>query len=186
MSKKFHLTICDYRSHNSNSLPPSPPHTDFLRERIYFRAAYPQLVKTMYFYKIQGQGAREGDTKINYFRATGAVASVTADTPPLINRPLNRFNIKCNATCSKRDIEKMYPKWLGFTSTIQTGKRTAIRRTAVPETGVFRYHGYTNQGPLENPRTSQHYCIGVLKGAPNWSPITQRDASISDNECHLF
>ena len=37
----------------------------------------------------------------------------------------------------------------------------------VRETGVSRHHGDPIEGPLENPRISQHYRIEKFKGSPH-------------------
>ena len=66
---------------------------------------------------------------------------------------------------------------------IWSGKITAIRRIAVRETGISRYHRDPIKGSPETPRTSQHFYIGGFKGALNWDPIMPRDASLSDSEC---
>ena len=50
--------------------------------------------------------------------------------------------------------------------------------------------GHNHEGPIEGaseaPLTSQHYCIEGFKGAHNWAPIIQKDASLSDSRCKLF
>ena len=50
----------------------------------------------------------------------------------------------------------------------QTGKRKAIRRVAVRETGVTQHH----EGPLLGPRTSQYSIVlRGLRGALNYPPL---------------
>ena len=70
---------------------------------------------------------------------------------------------------------------------MQTRKaKTAIRRTAVRETGVSRHHGGPIEGPPETPRTSQHYHIegiNYLKGNGNTSFLSVGSLSSSP---HFF
>ena len=47
---------------------------------------------------------------------------------------------------------------------IRAWKTAPIRRVAVRETGVSRYHGGPIEGPPETPRTPQHYRIKGIKG----------------------
>ena len=55
----------------------------------------------------------------------------------------------------------------------QTGKTTPIRRAAVRETGASRHQGGPTEVPLpETPRTTSQHST-ALRGALNWSPITQ-------------
>ena len=53
----------------------------------------------------------------------------------------------------------------------QTGKTTAIRRTAVRETGASRHHWGANKSSLGIPLTSQStILLGDLRGALNYAP----------------
>ena len=62
------------------------------------------------------------------------------------------------------------PRWINH-----TGKTAAIRRIAVPETRVNRYHGSTIEGTPWKP--SYHHSTIVSSGVRavlNWSPIMPR------------
>ena len=53
-----------------------------------------------------------------------------------------------------------------WVATSRSGKSTAIRRTAVQEVGVSRYHGCLIEGTHETLHTSQNYRIEGFKGDP--------------------
>ena len=69
----------------------------------------------------------------------------------------------------------------GFTYFPDCKSDNAIRRTAVPETGVSHHHGDTIEAPPEATRLSQHYRVERFGGALNWTPIMQGDASWTIN-----
>jgi len=52
-----------------------------------------------------------------------------------------------------KSISPFTGRYTKFEEYVQTGKTTAIRRTAVRETIVSRYHGGSIEGPPETLRT---------------------------------
>ena len=76
---------------------------------------------------------------------------------------------------------------MSLRSFLLTGNTTAIRRTAVRETGLSRYHGGKIEGPPDVPSASQHSIVlRGLRGFCNWVLFMPRGASLSDRKCEFF
>ena len=68
----------------------------------------------------------------------------------------------------------------------RTGKTATIRRTAAREICVSRHHGAQLSASLKPFETRDTMLLTGLRRHFNWSPIMQREASLSDSRCDLF